>query len=684
MSNFVNELKRRNVIKAAIAYAVVAWVVLQVLSLVLPNVGAPEWVMKTLTILAIVGFPVWLFISWVYEVTPDGLKKTKEVSIDKSITANTNKRLNVLILVGLALAIGVSFFNRSPNGTTNAKELLALDNSIAVLPFDDMSSGGDTEWFCDGVTEDILTNLSKLKELKVISRTSTERYKNTDKSIPEIAAELGVSFIVEGSVRKHEDKVIITAQLIDANDTHVWAENYNDDFKEVFKIQQDVSQKIVSQLKIAISPEEEKVMTTAPTDNVEAYQLVLKGKDLVLNAIEKKNAEDSVILFEEAISLDKNYAEAYAELGYANLMLFFWNNSTDQSYLKKSRENIDKALLINPNTAKAYTTRAIIHDELNDGWEESFKDYEKAIELNPNDALAHSEFGLHYTLRPEEDNTKYLYHTNKALELDPLSTIINIQKVDALTDNELFDEAETHLNKISNLIGENRRLFLTKDIIDSKYKDKSKRLEYLLKEHEDNPKSQHVLNHIATVYDGVLNDDENAVKYLKLAYEADSSNAATARSYQGILNENNQFIEADKFVKTANYLKISSELQKKQGMFYYLYHQEKYLEVEQLMQDSLMATDGHLNALVYAQLGKRDKISELFAEREQSFNTKAFAYAILKERDSMYFYLNKDDINDELVNSRREFDPYRKEERYLAFMKKNYLPIIEKYNGKLD
>jgi TolB-like protein len=684
MSNFVNELKRRNVIKAAIAYAVVAWVVLQVLSLVLPNVGAPEWVMKTLTILAIVGFPVWLFISWVYEVTPDGLKKTKEVSIDKSITANTNKRLNVLILVGLALAIGVSFFNRSPNGTTNAKELLALDNSIAVLPFDDMSSGGDTEWFCDGVTEDILTNLSKLKELKVISRTSTERYKNTDKSIPEIAAELGVSFIVEGSVRKHEDKVIITAQLIDANDTHVWAENYNDDFKEVFKIQQDVSQKIVSQLKIAISPEEEKVMTTAPTDNVEAYQLVLKGKDLVLNAIEKKNAEDSVILFEEAISLDKNYAEAYAELGYANLMLFFWNNSTDQSYLKKSRENIDKALLINPNTAKAYTTRAIIHDELNDGWEESFKDYEKAIELNPNDALAHSEFGLHYTLRPEEDNTKYLYHTNKALELDPLSTIINIQKVDALTDNELFDEAETHLNKISNLIGENRRLFLTKDIIDSKYKDKSKRLEYLLKEHEDNPKSQHVLNHIATVYDGVLNDDENAVKYLKLAYEADSSNAATARSYQGILNENNQFIEADKFAKTANYLKISSELQKKQGMFYYLYHQEKYLEVEQLMQDSLMATDGHLNALVYAQLGKRDKIAELFAEREQSFNTKAFAYAILKERDSMYFYLNKDDINDELVNSRREFDPYRKEERYLAFMKKNYLPIIKKYNGKLD
>ena len=196
MSKLFEELKRRNVIKAAIAYAVVAWVILQVLSLILPNVGSPEWVMKTITILAIVGFPVWVFIAWVYEVTPEGLKKTEQVSEDQFIRNTTNKRLNVLILIGLVIAIGVSFIHRPNQSESNAKDLVELDNSIAVLYFDDLSSGGDSEWFCNGVTEDILTNLSKFKNLKVTSKTSTKRYKKSDKSIPEIARELGVSYIV--------------------------------------------------------------------------------------------------------------------------------------------------------------------------------------------------------------------------------------------------------------------------------------------------------------------------------------------------------------------------------------------------------------------------------------------------------------------------------------------------------
>lgn len=685
MSKFINELKRRNVIKAAIAYVVVAWVLLQVLSIVLPNAGAPDWVMKTLMIIMIIGFPVWLLISWVYEVTPDGLKKTKQVSIDQSITAKTNKRLNILILVGLVLAILVSFINRPTFSTnSNLKALVILDNSIAVLPFDDMSSGGDTQWFCDGVTEDILTNLAKLKGLKVISRTSTERYKNTDKSIPEIAKELGVSYIVEGSVRKHENKVIITAQLIDANDTHVWAQNYNDDFNEVFKIQQDVSQKIVNQLKIALSPEEQKIMTTAPTTNVEAYQLVLKAKDLVLNVTKKEQIEESVKLYEQAISLDKGYAEAYAELGYANLMLYFWSNETEESFLKKSRENIDKALLLNPNTSKAYTTLAIIHDEVNEGWEESSKDYEKAIAINPNDALAHYEYGLHYHFKPEKDLKNYLIHINKAQELDPLSSIINFEKVRALALNELFDEADAHLKKISNVIIERDYFNLKSFILESKHKDKSKRLDYFFEELEKKPKSQVLLYNIAVVYDGVLNDDVNAVKYLKMAYETDSTDTVTARNYQGLLCENHQFEDAKKVMNSANYKNITSGLQKLQSSFYYHYHQGKYKEAEKLLQDTIFNEINlrHLKTLVHSQLGNKKEVYEIFKNQSANSNDKAFGFAILKERDSMYFYLNKDDINSELINSRFEFDPYRKEERYKAFMKKNNLPLIEKYNGK--
>lgn len=682
MSKFIEELKRRNVIKAAIAYVVVAWVILQVLSIVLPNVGAPEWVMKTLMIIMIIGFPVWVLISWVYEVTPDGLKKTELVSKEQSITAATNKRLNILILVGLVLAIAVGFINKPTFGmTAKTKSIELLDNSIAVLPFDDMSSGGDTEWFCDGVTEDILTNLSKLKELKVISRTSTEKYKNTDKTIPEIAAELGVSYVVEGSVRKHENKVIITAQLIDANDTHIWAQNYNDDFNEVFKIQQDVSQKIVNQLKIAISPEEEKVMKAIPTDNIEAYELVLQGKDLVFNATKKEDLEKSISLYEKAISLDKNYAEAYAELAYSNLMLFFWSGNNNRELIKISNENINKALLINSNTAKAYVTRAIIHDELNDGWEETSKDYLKAMEINPNDASVHYEYGLHNKLKPESDYTTYLKHLQKAQELDPLSNIINSELVSAYLKNEMLTKAEDHYNKISNMISERDRIFLKGEIIEKTNKDKSKPLEFYLEELEKNPKSTILLYEIAVVYDGVLNDDINSAKYLKLAYEADSTNGATARAYQGILCEANQFEKAKTLAESANYIKITSPFEKLASQFYYNYHQEEYTKVLPLLKDSLLSSNSHIKTITYAQLGMHSKVNEIFENEAVNTNTKAFYYAIAQNRDSLYHYLNKDNINARLINSRREFDLYRKEERYLAFMKKNNLPLIPEFNG---
>ena len=345
MPTFFEELKRRNVIKAAIAYAVVGWVLLQVLALILPNVGAPEWVMKTITILAIVGFPVWVFIAWVYEVTPEGLKKTEKVSKDQSITATTNKRLNVLILVGLIVAIGVSFINRPDQTVSNAKDLVELDNSIAVLYFDDLSSDGDSEWFCDGVTEDILTNLSKFKNLKVTSKTSTKRYKKSEKTIPEIAKELGVSYIVEGSVRKYEGKIIITAQLIDANDKHIWAQNYDEEFKEVFKIQQDVSQKIVDQLKIAISPEEQKELNKFPTQNLEAYNLVLKGRSFV-DKLTKEDYATAIDLFKQAIALDPNYADAYAELAYTNILskFIYRDVSLEKGFMEEANKNNEIAL----------------------------------------------------------------------------------------------------------------------------------------------------------------------------------------------------------------------------------------------------------------------------------------------------------------------------------------------------
>ena len=258
MSKFLKELQRRNVIKASLAYIVAAWVLLQVLSIVLPELETPEWVFKTIMTLLVICFPIWVLFSWVYEVTPEGLKKTHKVSTEQSITQTTNKRLNILILVGLAAAILIVLFQPNfNNSNTTISNDLEQDLSIAVLPFDDMSSTGDTQWFCDGMTEDILTHLSKISGIRVISRTSVMQYKNHKKTIPEIAKELGVSHILEGSVRKHENNVLITAQLIQANDEHLWADNFNEKLENVFKIQSDVSKKIVKQLQIKLTPEEE-------------------------------------------------------------------------------------------------------------------------------------------------------------------------------------------------------------------------------------------------------------------------------------------------------------------------------------------------------------------------------------------------------------------------------------------
>jgi TolB-like protein len=261
MSKFFNELKRRNVIKESIAYLVIAWVLLEVVTMVLPIVGTPSWVLKTFTFFLAIGFPIWIIFSWVYEVTPTGIKKTSKKPLDQSKTVTSNKRLNILIIIGLAATIAISFFNKSTSNNPLSKTTTFLtEKSIAVLPFEDLSSGGDTEWFCDGVTEDIRTNLSKIKGInKVISYTSVMQYKENRPTIPEIAEKLGVSYVLEGSVRKHKDKIIITAQLIDANDRHIWGDNYNNNFDKIFEIQYNVSKKIVQQLQIAMSPEEEKL-----------------------------------------------------------------------------------------------------------------------------------------------------------------------------------------------------------------------------------------------------------------------------------------------------------------------------------------------------------------------------------------------------------------------------------------
>jgi len=420
MSNFFEELKRRNVIKASIAYLVVNWVLLQLLSTVLPIVEAPDWVIKTLTLLMLLGFPIWVIISWVFEVTPDGLRRTSNAYKDQSITIKTNKRLNILIIIGLISAIAVSFFNRSELAVFSSNNKV-LETSIAVLPFDDMSSGGDTQWFCDGITEDILTNLSRIKGIdKVISRSSMMQYKENRPAIPEIAKELGVSYILEGSVRKHNDKIIITAQLIDANDNHLWSESYNDSFDKIFEIQNSVSKKIAQQLQITISPEEGKLINSSKTDNFEAYELYLRGRHL-WNQQNTESVKRSIEYLEESIKLDSNFAPAYVILAedYILLNKFIPNNEEKLIHREKSHEAINKALELDNNLAEAYITRGNMIGKFDWNWEEMKKMLEKGLYLDPNNSYGHMLLSKYYLIHNETD--KAIEEALLAEKLDPLN-----------------------------------------------------------------------------------------------------------------------------------------------------------------------------------------------------------------------------------------------------------------------
>jgi len=695
MPTFFEELKRRNVIKAAIAYAVVGWVLLQVLALILPNVGAPEWVMKTITILAIVGFPMWVIIAWVYEVTPEGLKKTDKISKDESITATTNKRLNVLILIGLIAAIAVSFINRPEQSSSNTKDLVELDNSIAVLYFDDLSSGGDTEWFCDGVTEDILTNLSKFKNLKVTSKTSTKRYKKSDKSIPEIAKELGVSYVVEGSVRKYEGKIIITAQLIDANDKHIWAQNYDDEFKEVFKIQQDVSRKIVDQLKIAISPEEQKELAKLPTNNLEAYNLLLQGRSF-MDKLTKEDYAIAIDLFKQALALDPNYADAYAELAYANMLSKYLYNDRglDKDFKNEAVKNNEIALKLNPNSVRANSTKGLILTESEDENRrlEAETYFKKALDLNPNDAVSHLEISIFYSFI-RKDKNKAVYHSRKAYEISPFAADSVLNLCTVLIENELLDEAESLFNSKKSIFSKELADECYSGLVDARAKSLLKKGESWSKSIEiynnalnksDQKENGFLYQQLGRFYDGFLNDDTNYVYYLKKAVELDSTNGRSISEYVNALLEDNQFKVAKQFTQSSLYQKVIPEANRKNQLFIQYYHEKKNKEALEFIEDSIFDKNYYYQLLLYSQLGDKTKVYEIINTKGVDPTSIAFAFANLKERDSMYVYMNKDGVNAPQINSRREFDPYRKEPRYIEFMKKNHLPIIEKYNGKVE
>ena len=326
-----NELKRRNVFRVGIAYIVVAWLLAQVADLALENFGSPDWVIKTLLFILALGFPLALFFAWAFELTPEGIKKEKDVDRSQSITHHTGRKLDFVIIGILVIALGYFAYDKFVAQPVSETELTVsssepegeaatADKSIAVLPFVNMSSDPEQEYFSDGISEEILNALAKIKELKVAGRTSSFSFKGKNEDLRLIGKALSVAHILEGSVRKSGNQIRITAQLIKVDDGyHMWSETYDRELTDIFAIQDEISAAILEQMKLQLIGDESPVQLASTRGDVEAYNLYLAAKQNIYKR-DKASLELASSLLERANTIDPEYAPAYAQRGIALLL----------------------------------------------------------------------------------------------------------------------------------------------------------------------------------------------------------------------------------------------------------------------------------------------------------------------------------------------------------------------------
>jgi len=396
MSGLFEELKRRNVFKVGTAYVVLAWLVAQVTDVFLEPLGAPEWVIKTILVLLIAGLPVVLLFAWAYELTPEGLKREKDVDRSQSITQQTGQKLNLAIIAILVLALGYFAWDkfvlepdRHPEHEQSAEaspaQPAAHGKSIAVLPFVNMSEDTGNEYFSDGISEEILNALAKVDDLKVAGRTSSFAFKGQNQDLRQIGEALGVNHILEGSVRKAGAKVRITAQLIQVDDGfHLWSETYDRELTDVFAIQDEIANAILTQLKARLV-EGETPAPLATRTSTEAYELYLLAKQRMYERSQLP-LEDAVGLLDRAIAIDPQYAPAYAQRGIAALLLADNSYGTTPKAQAETQAKLflDQALRLDPELAEAWAGLGLYYYNRPGEVDSGIEALQKALALNPN------------------------------------------------------------------------------------------------------------------------------------------------------------------------------------------------------------------------------------------------------------------------------------------------------------
>jgi TolB-like protein/Tfp pilus assembly protein PilF len=427
---FFAELKRRNVYKVAVAYAVIAWLLIQAGSILFPTFEAPVWVMKVFVALIAAGFPIALVLAWAFEMTPEGIARTDESG---AAPKPRGRAWIYVVSIGAALSIGLFFLGRYTAPTRSAGSE-ARAKSIAVLPFVDLSQTKDQEYFCDGISEEILNALAKVGALRVVARTSSFAFKGKTADVAEIAQKLGVENVLEGSLRRDGNRIRISAQLIDArNGFHLWSETYERELKDVFAMQDEITASIVNALKIKLAV----ALPVHKKPNTEAYELNLKGR-YFLNKREVKRAID---YFQQALAKDANDAVAYAGLSEA----YTQASVAPREAMPKAKEAALHALAIDDALSEAHTSLACVTFFYEWDWPAAEREFKRAIELNPNNADAHHWYS-HFLIaqgRIEESLTQ----SKRALELSPFDVLMTIHMAWHYLYARQYDQALDQIQK---------------------------------------------------------------------------------------------------------------------------------------------------------------------------------------------------------------------------------------------
>jgi len=445
--NFFAELKRRNVYKVAIAYIVGGWALSQGLAQVLPVFEVSNWAIRMIVLLIILGFPVAVVFAWLFEITPEGIKRTE--AADAANERSRGKTWIYIIVIGAAISIGLFFLGRYSANSGAALRLNATatgipDKSIAVLPFDNLSDDKNTAYFSDGVTEEILNALAQIPGLKVAARRSAFQFKGKDLDLRKIGQMLGVAHILEGSLQKAGDQVRINVQLVDVqNGLQAWSEKYDRNLDNVFAVEDEIAKEIAARLRVQLTGGGGQPLVVDSTNNPQAHELYLRG--LTLLAARGPGLREAKDSFQKAVNLDANYAQAWGALAVTELILPSYQLDSFEAALPRGESAAQQALSLDPNLASAHVAVALANT-IRGHWPEADQAFHRALVLAPGDAEAVNQYaqflGTVGLLEPS------LREIERAQQLDPLSPIIGVVRARFLASMRRDDAADAQIKSV--------------------------------------------------------------------------------------------------------------------------------------------------------------------------------------------------------------------------------------------